>query len=271
MSESLGRDRIERRAGAFCFTETWHAPALVLNEHEHELACVHFVLAGCYCETFDGRERQLQPGALLYKPPGVRHANRFHDVGARTLRLELDRELVADLGDRARLARDTRENELELLARRLHAELLAEDDLSPLALEGLALELTAALFRRARDRRNDLRLAERCAEHLQERFRGSLGLSDLAREFGADRTALARAFRARFRTSIGEYLRRLRVGEVMRELSRGERRLVDISLAAGFADQSHCTRVFRTLTGLTPSAWARRTGVHAARERRLDL
>jgi mannose-6-phosphate isomerase-like protein (cupin superfamily) len=72
MSESLGRDRLEQRAGPFSFTETWHAPALVLPVHEHEHACLHFVIDGRYQETVAGREQSLDPGAVLYKPAASR-------------------------------------------------------------------------------------------------------------------------------------------------------------------------------------------------------
>jgi AraC-like DNA-binding protein len=93
---------------------------------------------------------------------------------------------------------------------------------------------------------------------LRERFCEALRFDALAVELGCERTALARAFRARFRVSMGEYVRELRVAEVQRRLARGDdASLAEIALRCGFADQSHCTRVFRRLTGTTPAAWGR--------------
>src|SRR5262245_27502644 len=102
MSESLGKDRLEQRAGPFCFTETWHAPALVLPVHEHERACLHFVLSGHYQETVAGRAQSFGPGTALYKPAGVRHSNRFPECGARSLRIELSPELERSLASLSR-------------------------------------------------------------------------------------------------------------------------------------------------------------------------
>ena len=40
-------------------------------------------------------------------------------------------------------------------------------------------------------------------------------------------------------------------------LRDGRLSLSDVALSCGFADQSHFTRVFTKLTGLTPGAWRR--------------
>jgi AraC-like DNA-binding protein len=49
--------------------------------------------------------------------------------------------------------------------------------------------------------------------------------------------------------------------ELARERMRGERPLVEIALDAGFADQAHFTRAFRSAFGLTPARYrALRTG-----------
>jgi len=266
MSESLGRDRLEQRAGPFSFTETWHAPALVLPTHEHEHACLHFVIDGRYQETVAGRAQSLGPGAVLYKPAGVAHSNRFAGCGARTLRIELWPELESSLGERSHGPIHAEHPALECVARRVHDELIAADAWTPLALEGLARELLALLFREPAHPDPRARLAEACAARLRERFRGPLALGELARELGCERTALARAFRRRYRASMGEYVRLLRVTEVMRRMERDDAPLSEIALDAGFSDQSHCTRVFHRHVGLTPAAWAR-TRVPAVRER----
>jgi AraC family transcriptional regulator len=66
---------------------------------------------------------------------------------------------------------------------------------------------------------------------------------------------LARTFRAHYRSSIGAYARRLRIERAAHELAQGEASIAEISFRSGFFDQSHFSRVFRELTGLTPAAF----------------
>jgi AraC family transcriptional regulator len=68
---------------------------------------------------------------------------------------------------------------------------------------------------------------------------------------------LARTFRRQRGESVGDCVRRLRVESARRLLEDGRQPLSEVALAAGFADQSHFTRVFRRLTGMTPGEYRR--------------
>jgi len=61
-------------------------------------------------------------------------------------------------------------------------------------------------------------------------------------------------FRSAHRTSVGAYLRGLRVAFACRELARSRDSLASIAAAAGFYDQAHMTRVVGRATGATPAA-----------------
>jgi len=54
---------------------------------------------------------------------------------------------------------------------------------------------------------------------------------------------------------IGEYVHRMRVRAACEQMLAPQRSLAEISLATGFADQSHFTRVFRRVTGMSPGAF----------------
>ena len=84
-----------------------------------------------------------------------------------------------------------------------------------------------------------------------------IDFGELARELGVDRSHLARSFRGHFRRTLGEFVRELRVDHVRRALVETNRPLAELALEAGFADQSHCTRVFRRLIGRTPARYRR--------------
>jgi hypothetical protein len=57
--------------------------------------------------------------------------------------------------------------------------------------------------------------------------------------------------------TISNYVRQRRVEHARTEIGKGNRPLSAIALEAGFADQSHFTRVFRQSFGETPGQYAR--------------
>jgi AraC-like DNA-binding protein len=71
---------------------------------------------------------------------------------------------------------------------------------------------------------------------------------------GLTRYDVSRQFRIMFGTSPYRYslMRRL---EFARERMHGQRPLVEVALDAGFADQAHFTRAFRSAFGLTPARY----------------
>ena len=71
---------------------------------------------------------------------------------------------------------------------------------------------------------------------------------------GLTRYDLARQFRSMCGTSPYRYLLMRRL-DLARDLIHQGRSLVDVAYDAGFADQAHFTRVFRSAFGLTPARY----------------
>jgi len=133
------------------------------------------------------------------------------------------------------------------------------DDVSPFAMEGLALELVAATARQREKvvERKPPRWLEQARELLHAHFADTLSLSEVAAAVGVHPAHLARVFRQQYRCSVGDYLRKLRVEFACRQLATSDRPLLEIALAAGFADQSHFSKTFKSLRGMTPSEYQR--------------
>jgi AraC-like DNA-binding protein len=83
-------------------------------------------------------------------------------------------------------------------------------------------------------------------------------LDALARHASMNKFVLVRAFRRMFGTTPHAYLMAVRL-ERARALLVGGMRSVDVSAAAGFADQAHFSRWFKRKYGMTPAAYAGRT------------
>ena len=99
----------------------------------------------------------------------------------------------------------------------------------------------------------------RCAlDYIHAHATDSIGLAEVAREAGVHPVYFARAFRAQTGLPVGAYLRKLRVDQAAEKLASTNLSIADIALAAGFSDQSHLTRVFRALTGVTPATYRQR-------------
>jgi AraC family transcriptional regulator len=126
-----------------------------------------------------------------------------------------------------------------------------------LAVEGLALELIAQVAREsiARGGHRPPAWLGRVTQLLESRFRERLTLEELAREAGVHPVHLAAAFRRHLRCTPFDFLRRRRVAFAARQLVDTELSLVTVALGAGFAHQSHFCRIFKSVTGMTPTAY----------------
>jgi AraC-like DNA-binding protein len=125
----------------------------------------------------------------------------------------------------------------------------------PLAIESLLLELLAvASATPARERRMPgwMRLVR---EMLHGGWRDTVRTAEAAAMAGVHPVYLARVFRRIAGCTLAEYVFRLRVQFACRRLAQPEVHLSTLALEAGFADQSHFTRVFKRVTGITPAAF----------------
>jgi AraC-like DNA-binding protein len=99
--------------------------------------------------------------------------------------------------------------------------------------------------------------ARRAKELMDANLGGKLPLSQLAEACGLSTRHFARAFRQS--TGVPPHRWRLsrrleRAKDLLRDPARS---LSEVALACGFADQSHFTRMFTTLVGLSPGLWRR--------------
>jgi AraC family transcriptional regulator len=259
---TLGSPRFDTRdLGALRVTDARFPPRAYLPPHEHERPIVAVILEGSWDERFSTRAHECLPATVLVEPAEERHDNRFHDAGARVLVIEPDPREEALWRPCARLlgaATCFRDLTVAGLARRLAAEIERPDALTPLAMEGAALELLAVAARRppldGPGRRAPAWLRTVMAQ-LHDDVRRPPTLAELARTAGVHPAHLARVFRTQMGASLGAYARRLRLEWCAQQLAHGDQPLGTIAQRAGFADQSHFTRAFRQRFGVTPGAY----------------
>jgi AraC family transcriptional regulator len=98
---------------------------------------------------------------------------------------------------------------------------------------------------------------QRSGDLLHARFAESLSLDQIASAVGIHADHLTHAFRRQYGCTVGDYLRQLRIEFACRQMTTSDMPLVEIALAAGFADQSHFTKTFKRLMGMTPGDFQR--------------
>ena len=99
----------------------------------------------------------------------------------------------------------------------------------------------------------------RARELIEANLCGDLSLTRLATECGLSSRHFARAFRQSAGMPPHRWLVRQRVERARELLGKPALSLAEVASASGFADQSHLTRVFKAVVGVTPAAWRRST------------
>lgn len=92
-------------------------------------------------------------------------------------------------------------------------------------------------------------------DHARAHFTEPLRVDDLARLAGMSLAQFERAITKTLGVTPKQFLQRLRVDQAALLLATTELGIAEIASICGYYDQSQCTRVFRTATGLTPGAY----------------
>jgi AraC family transcriptional regulator len=100
-------------------------------------------------------------------------------------------------------------------------------------------------------------ILRRCIEFMEARLEGDLRLSDLAREAGMSTSHFIRSFRQSTGKTPHQFLLHQRVERAQSLMHDRRSPLTEVALASGFADQHHLARIFRRITGVTPSSYRR--------------
>lgn len=100
------------------------------------------------------------------------------------------------------------------------------------------------------------RLTKHVETHLHDRIR----TADLAAIVRLSVGHFTHVFKMTFGETPCHYVLRQRIRQAQTLMQHQPTPLTDIALACGFCDQSHLTRLFRRVTGTSPSEWRRRFG-----------
>jgi AraC-like DNA-binding protein len=236
--------------------------------HRHDTYAIGVTLAGVQTFRYRGEQRTSLPGQLH-----ILHPDEVHDGGSGTDEgfayrivyidprligqalggspLPFVRSPVVEAADlREAISRDAWDIDAEIdevsrvdivvSAAKLLVAASSRQPAEPVALAVVALSRVRELIAASPARRHSM--------------------DELERLCGLDRWTLARQFRAAFGTSPSRFRTLRQLDCVRRSLRRGAA-LAEAAAEAGFADQSHMSRRFKSAYGVTPAAWAAAIGV----------
>jgi len=238
--------------------------------HTHETYAIGVIEKGAQATCYKGATHIAATGEICLVNPGEVHTGFSPDESGWTYRVfypdaPLLQRVAGEIAGRpvglpyfsSPVIRD----------RRLASEILSflkllEESRDMLERESLLLSVLADMIRRHADagggRRIDGRKGgrgvRRALEYLDARFTGNISLSELACTADMSEFHLLRQFRAEVGLPPHAYLVQKRIDYARTLLSRGLP-IVQVSLEAGFADQSHFTRRFRKIVGITPGQY----------------
>ncbi len=98
---------------------------------------------------------------------------------------------------------------------------------------------------------------KRACERLESDLRGKFSLKEIAADFDLSVSHFSRAFRASTGLPPHQWLLRQRVNTAKQLMRVRDLSLSEIAISAGFANQSHFTRVFSSMVGISPGVWRR--------------
>jgi AraC family transcriptional regulator len=246
------------RTDEFNLHEIIYPPALTQPRHTHKFASFSFVLNGNYAETINRRTHSRQASTIIFHPPEESHAVEFEN-DVRILSVEFSLERLSKIRQHSVIfdaSTSCRSERTNWLGNKIHQEFCRMDAFSMLALEGLILELLAEASRcKIGANENIPRWLIQTKNLLHENFTEPFTLEEIAKIADVHPVHLSRVFREKFDCTIGEYVRRLRVEFASKQIASTENSLCEIAHAAGFADQSHLNKTFKTVFGSTPAEY----------------
>jgi AraC-like DNA-binding protein len=254
-----------RAAGGVELFSAWFAGE-AYQTHRHDTYAIGVTDGGVQVFDYRGAVHASTPGEVVVLYPDEAHNGRAgtdEGFGYRIVYIEPSRlgaAIEALCGRRAPLPFVSDAVSVNATLRRA-VDAAFRAPLEALAVDDLVTELTRGLLAAERGggrsipvRRVDVRAIERARQFLDTQKTRVVHSRELEAVTGLTRYDLARQFRLRFGTSPYRYLLMRRL-ELAREAIHHDRPLAEIACDAGFADQPHFTRTFRSAFGLTPARY----------------
>ena len=251
----FGTMSAEVRDRALTFGELVHTLEGPVPPHTHKASFYHLVLDGKYEESSPHGRISFQPFSSAFTHSDSKHDGWIHGGGARLFTVEIGHAWIKELREvrpEPKTVSDCVGGELTCRGIELYREFRQGSVACSLTVDSLIWEVLAAATGSHVHESGAPAWWCRMLDRVHSEFQYDLRISELAREADVHPVYLARVFRRRYGQTPEEYVQRLRVRFASERLSLSDEGIADIAAEAGFADQSHLTRIFKRYARMSP-------------------
>jgi len=228
--------------------------------HHHENPYFTYLLQGKLFEANKNESYYLKPGNLMFHNWQDAHHNEKTPELTRGFHLELNKKWFNDYDVELKEIEGSiliQDPIIKHYMNQIFLESKLNDHYTSLALDSILLELFRCLKGKHKKETQRPQWADRLQQILLSDTE-DMSLSTLATELNIHPVYLSREFSRFFGTTLGNYIRRIKLNKAFHLVLSSRKSLIEISYLCGFYDQSHFTRSFKSFYGLTPSKAQRR-------------
>ena len=251
---------LKRRSSAAEFADALYWRAFSYPNHYHKKS--YFMLTDhcVYKERLGSKIFYHAPNTVLWRPPEICHSDGMEQTNGRSFSVFIKDGLIRKHADYASIPAEFSEknSHLVFLANRLRQEFRSWTEGSGLIAEGLVLEMLGyTAKKRMPADKTPPKWLTRIVERLEDEYTQRHTNTELAGVVGIHPVHLARTFRKYYGRSVGTYLKEIRIHRAILLVMQKKLTLAEISYLSGFSDQSHFTRAFKDIVGITPGEFRR--------------
>ena len=237
------------------FREVVYPNGYDMATHAHEQDCLVFVTQGVLTGNMGKNSLSAGRSSLFFVPSGQPHTNQFHRT-AKTFDIVLSNsfskkhEEFLGAADGFSIWERGIPN---IVVSRIYREFQNPDRATDLILSGLTMELLGETSRVHQQVSGAAPpWLSKAVEFIHDNLSSQFLIEDIGLAVSIHPAHLSRVFRRHMGCTVGEYLRKKRIEHVSHLVLNTDRPLSELAYEAGFADQSHFTRTFKDLMGMTP-------------------
>ena len=229
-------------------------------KHFHSDDYLCYIINGSFRASSENKCETFEMGEFFIQPAGMKHNNNFLSQTADCINFSFNDkylklyniELLFDS------FRKIQSYQMNKIMGKIIKENISSDDFSAIIVESLLIDLLGSLGKEIIvSRYENPKWFKAIIEYLHDDYANKYKLEDLAQVANIHPSYLVNAFKNITNTTIGEYLRIIRIRRVC-SLLTSELSIAQIAYDCGFADQSHLSRSFKKVTGLTPLTYRNR-------------